>query len=46
MFTILPTPPWFITAKTAAQLGKQLTHFEAHASPIQLPGIFFNALRG
>jgi aldehyde dehydrogenase (NAD(P)+) len=46
MFTILPTPPWFVTAKTAAQLGKQLTHFEAHPSPVQLPGIFFNALRG
>jgi acyl-CoA reductase-like NAD-dependent aldehyde dehydrogenase len=45
-FTILPTPPWFVTAKTAAQLGKQLTYFEARPSPFQLPGIFFNALRG
>jgi acyl-CoA reductase-like NAD-dependent aldehyde dehydrogenase len=46
IFTILPKPPWFVTAKTAAQLGKQLTTFEAHPSLFRLPGIFFNALRG
>jgi aldehyde dehydrogenase (NAD(P)+) len=46
MFTILPKPPWFITAKTAAALGRQLTAFEAHPSMLRLPGIFFNALRG
>jgi aldehyde dehydrogenase (NAD(P)+) len=44
-FTILPKPPWFVTSRTAAQVGKQLTHFEAHTSPLQLPGIFIAALR-
>lgn len=46
MFTLLPKPPWFVTNKTAASLGRQLVHFEAHPSMLRMPRIFATALRG
>jgi len=44
--TLLPKPPWFITNKRSAQLGKRLTAFAYKPSWLKVPGIFINALRG
>lgn len=44
--TLLPKPPWFITNKRSAQLGKGLTDFQYKPSWFKVPGIFINALRG
>ena len=41
-----PKPPWFVTHKRGAAVGKKLTRFEAAPSLFKLPGIFMNALRG
>jgi aldehyde dehydrogenase (NAD(P)+) len=43
---ILPKPPWFITNKRADRVGKALVAFEANPSPMRLPAIFSQALRG
>ena len=43
---ILPKPPWFVTNKQAHEVTRRLTYFEADPNPLQLPGIFFAALRG
>jgi aldehyde dehydrogenase (NAD(P)+) len=43
---ILPKPPWFITHKNAHQVAKRLVAFEAGASLLKLPGIFYYVLRG
>ncbi|HEX2254209.1 MAG TPA: aldehyde dehydrogenase family protein, partial [Thermoanaerobaculia bacterium] len=45
-FRSWPKPPWFVTHKTAAPLGRDLTRFEAQPSPFKLPAIFLAALRG
>jgi aldehyde dehydrogenase (NAD(P)+) len=44
--TLLPKPPWFITNKRAAQLGRRLTAFQYKPGWLKIPGIFINALRG
>lgn len=46
VFTVLPRPPWFVTNKTAGDLGRKLVHFEAHPGIGKLPGILVTALRG
>jgi hypothetical protein len=43
---MLPKPPWFITNKRADRVGKALVAFEANPSPLRLPAIFSQALRG
>jgi len=44
--SMLPKPPWFITNTQAHNVGRRLTRFEANPSPLKLPGIFVDALRG
>lgn len=43
---LLPRPPWFITNRRAAILGKLLTRFEHRPSLLKLPRILWHALRG
>ena len=43
---LLPRPPWFITNRRAAILGRLLTRFEYRPSWVKLPRILVNALRG
>jgi acyl-CoA reductase-like NAD-dependent aldehyde dehydrogenase len=45
-FRITPKPIWFQSHQTAAAIGRKLTEFEADPSPLKLPGIFWEALRG
>ena len=45
-FRVSPKPAWFPSHKTAHELARKLTAFEADPSPLKLPGIFFEALRG
>jgi aldehyde dehydrogenase (NAD(P)+) len=44
-FTMLPTPPWFVTHRHAHQVSKQLTRFEADHAAWRIPGILVAALR-
>lgn len=44
--TLLPKPPWFITNKRGAQLGRGLTEFAYKPGWLKVPGVFINALRG
>ena len=45
-FAILPKPPWFITNKQAAAVGRKLVALERKPSAAMIPGIFLSALRG
>ncbi len=45
-FTILPTPPWFVTNKQAHNVGRRLVRFEVNPGIRHVPGIFADALRG
>ncbi len=45
-FRMHPKPMWFPSHRTSAALGEKLTRFEAAPSPLKLPGIFWQALRG
>lgn len=45
-FRISPKPLWFPTHRTALEMGRLLTRFEASPSPLKLPGILWAALRG
>ena len=45
-FSVLPKPPWFVTNKQAATIGRRLVAYEAHPNPALFPGIFAAALRG
>ena len=45
-FRINPKPMWFPSHKTALEVAKKITYFEADPSPWKLPGIFWEALRG
>lgn len=44
--TLLPRPPWFITNKKGAILGKLLVAFQYRPSFLKMPRIFLNALLG
>lgn len=44
--TLLPRPPWFVTNRKAAILGKLLTRFQHKPSLLKIPRIFLNALLG
>lgn len=45
-FRVRPKPLWFPSHRTAYEMAKKLTAFEAERSPFKLPGIFYEALRG
>lgn len=45
-FALLPKPPWFVTNKMGAVLGRRLVNFEGHPSMLKMPAIFAAALRG
>ena len=45
-FSLLPRPPWFITHRHGAILGKLLVAFQHRPSLLKLPRIFWNALLG
>ncbi len=45
-FRMSPKPPWFPSHRTAYQMSRKLTDFEADPAPWKLPGIFWEALRG
>lgn len=45
-FRASPKPAWFISNRRAPQIGRKLTAFEANPSPLSLPGMVINALRG
>ena len=44
-FTILPTPPWFVSARTAAQVSEGLTRFRARGGVLGLVNTLLQALR-
>ncbi|APW44933.1 aldehyde dehydrogenase family protein [Rhodoferax saidenbachensis] len=45
-FTMLPRPPWFITNRKGAILGRLLVAFQYRPSLLKMPRIFLNALLG
>jgi len=45
-FTMLPTPPWFVTNKQAHNVGRRLVRFEVNPGMRHVLGIFADALRG
>jgi acyl-CoA reductase-like NAD-dependent aldehyde dehydrogenase len=45
-FTLLPRPPWFITNRKGAILGRLLVAFQHRPSLLKIPRIFLNALMG
>jgi acyl-CoA reductase-like NAD-dependent aldehyde dehydrogenase len=45
-FYLLPKPPWFVTNKMQAVVGRRLVKFDAHPGPLRLLGIIAAALRG
>lgn len=44
-FTILPKPPWFVTARTGAVVSEGLTRFRATGDVVGLAKTLFQALR-
>ena len=44
--TLLPRPPWFVTHKRAAEVGRLLTSFQFKPGWLRLPRIFYHALLG
>ena len=44
--SLLPKPPWFVTNRKAAALGRRLTDFQFKPGFLKIPGILFNALLG
>ncbi len=44
--TVFPRPPWFVTSKTAHELGPKLVEMEFEPSILKVPGIAITAMRG
>ena len=42
---LMPKPPWFVTHRRAAAVGRQLTRFAHRPSLLKIPAIFLNVLR-
>ena len=42
--SIMPRPPWFVTAKRQSAVGRQLTHFYHRPSLLKLPRLLLDAL--
>jgi aldehyde dehydrogenase (NAD(P)+) len=45
-YTLLPKPPWFVTNRRQAQIGRALCDFEAAPSPVKAAAIASLAMRG
>jgi aldehyde dehydrogenase (NAD(P)+) len=45
-FSLLPRPPWFVTNRKGAILGRLLVKFQYRPSFLKIPRIFLNALLG
>ena len=45
-FRVWPRPVWFFDNKNAAEIGRQMTYFNADPSLIRLPGLLWSSLRG
>lgn len=44
--TVFPKPPWFVSSKTAHEIGPKLVEMEMAPSLLNVPGIAIAALRG
>lgn len=44
--TVFPKPPWFVSSKTAHEIGPKLVELEYEPSLLKVPGIAIAALRG
>ena len=44
-FSVLPTPPWFVTARTGAEVSEGLTSFRTDKNPVRLLGTLAAAFR-
>lgn len=44
-FGLLPTPPWFVSHKSAHKVAEHVFQFEVKPSWLKIPAIFFHALR-
>ncbi|MBC7724847.1 MAG: aldehyde dehydrogenase family protein [Burkholderiaceae bacterium] len=44
-FALSPTPPWFVSARSAAKTGRLLTAFAARPSWAKMPAVFVSAFR-
>jgi aldehyde dehydrogenase (NAD(P)+) len=44
--SLMPTPPWFLGARTAATTGRLMSDFVARPSARRLPGVLLSAFRG
>ena len=42
---LMPKPPWFVTHRRAAAIGRQMTRFAHRPSLFKIPAIFLNVLR-
>ena len=42
---LMPKPPWFVTHRRAAAIGRQMTRFAHRPSLFKIPGIFLSVLR-
>ncbi len=45
-FRAFPRPAWFIDNKTAAEVGRKMTYFNADPSVTRLPGLIWSSLFG
>ncbi|MEM7605820.1 MAG: aldehyde dehydrogenase family protein [Myxococcota bacterium] len=45
-FTVFPKPAWFVTNKTAHEIGRKLTSLYYDGSLLRVPSLLFSALRG
>jgi acyl-CoA reductase-like NAD-dependent aldehyde dehydrogenase len=45
-FRVFPRPAWFIDNKTAAEVGRKMTYFNADPSMARLPGLVWSSLFG
>ncbi|MGO1948373.1 MAG: aldehyde dehydrogenase family protein [Mycobacteriaceae bacterium] len=45
-FALSPKPPWFVTNRMSAVIGRRLSAFAGAPGWLKLPGIFLAALRG
>lgn len=45
-FRVFPKPAWFVTHGAARRIGGELTGLEADRSPLHLPAILWNAIKG
>lgn len=45
-FRVFPKPAWFIDHKTAADIGRKMTYFNADPSIARLPGLIWSGLFG